>query len=156
LKAGDVLSNLEISRFFDVCTRRGIRYSGNLKTGVRHVVLITVLDKTPEESLENPYRDRFEGHLLVYTGEGRVGDQQMTRGNLILKMQMEKGFPVYVFEKKSPGRYVFLGRFNVEGFQTEQQPDVRGKTRKVFVFTLRRVADFTLLSTENTASLPKL
>lgn len=148
MKAGDVLSNLEISRIFNVCTRRGIRYCGNLKTGVRYVVLITVLDKTPEESLENPYRDRFEGDLLMYTGEGRVGDQQMIRGNLVLKMQMERGFPVYVFEKKSPGRYMFLGRFNVKGFRMEQQPDVRGETRKVFVFMLRKVADLIPLSIE--------
>jgi 5-methylcytosine-specific restriction protein A len=145
LRTGDVLSNIEISRIFDVCTRRGIRYSGNLRTGIRHVVLITVLNKTPEESLENPYNDRFEGNLLLYTGEGRVGDQRMVRGNLVLKMQIEKGFPIYVFEKKSPGRYMFLGRFNVEGLRTEEQLDVKGEKRTVFVFMLRKVADSILL-----------
>ncbi|MEM2386243.1 MAG: hypothetical protein QXO67_04595, partial [Candidatus Bathyarchaeia archaeon] len=93
LKIGEILSNTEISRIFNVCTRRGIRYSGSLKTGIRHVVLTTVLNKTPEESVENPYNDRFEGENLLYTGEGRLGDQQMKRGNLGLKMQMEKGVP---------------------------------------------------------------
>ncbi|MEM2281058.1 MAG: YDG/SRA domain-containing protein [Candidatus Bathyarchaeia archaeon] len=140
MKIGEILSNTEISRIFNVCTRRGIRYSGSLKTGIRHVVLTTVLNKTPEESVENPYNDRFEGENLLYTGEGRLGDQQMKRGNLVLKMQMEKGFPIFVFEKKSPGRYMFLGQFNIESVQTEKQPDIEGKQRKVFIFKLKRVS----------------
>jgi len=156
IKAGDVLSNMEISRLFNVCTRRGIRYSGNLKSGIRHVVLTTVLNKTPEESLENPYNDRFEGEILLYTGEGRVGNQQMHRGNLVLKMQMEKGFPIFVFEKKSPGRYMFLGGFKVESMQTERQPDIEGKERTVFIFKLRKISDSALLPLETPTSLSKL
>ncbi|MEM3578757.1 MAG: YDG/SRA domain-containing protein [Candidatus Bathyarchaeia archaeon] len=145
LKVGDVLSNLEISRTFNVCVRRGIRYSGNLKTGIRHVVLTTVLDKTPDEIVENPYNDRFEGGSLLYTGEGRFGDQQMTKGNLVLQMQMEKRFPVFVFEKKALGRYAFLGQYNVVAVQMEKQLDASGKTRNVFVFRLEKVSDYALL-----------
>jgi len=155
LKAGDVFSNWEISRVFNVCTRRGIRYSRSLKTGVNHVVLTTVLNKTPEESIENPYNDRFEGESLLYTGEGRVGDQQMTRGNLALKMQMEKHFPIFVFEKKAPGKYVFLGRYNVVSVETEKQCDVHGKLRNVFIFKLEKVSDRVLLQPGNLKSSSK-
>ncbi|MEM0096405.1 MAG: YDG/SRA domain-containing protein [Candidatus Bathyarchaeia archaeon] len=154
LKAGEVFSNREISRMFNVCTRRGIRYSGNLKTGISHVVLTTVLSKTPEESVENPYNDRFEGEVLLYTGEGKFGDQQMTRGNLALKMQMEKRFPIYVFEKKSPGKYIFLGQYNVVSVQTEKQYDVRGVLRNVFIFRLEKVSDLALLPPKWTPSSP--
>ncbi|MEM3090573.1 MAG: hypothetical protein QXW17_02290, partial [Candidatus Bathyarchaeia archaeon] len=101
LRCGDILSNHEILKIFDVCAQRGIRYNGNLQKGIRHVVLITVLHKTPEESLRNPYYDRLEGNVLLYTGEGRVGTQKMVRGNLVLKRQMTEGYPVFVFEKKS-------------------------------------------------------
>jgi len=142
LKAGDFLSNRDISRIFNVCTRRGIRYSGNLRTNIHHVVLTTVLSKTPEESVENPYNDRFEGESLLYTGEGRLGDQQMTRGNLALKMQIEKRFPIYVFQKRSPGKYMFLGQYNVVSVQTEKQYDVHGTLRNVFIFKLEKVSDF--------------
>ncbi|MEM2676005.1 MAG: YDG/SRA domain-containing protein [Candidatus Bathyarchaeia archaeon] len=127
---------------FNVCTRRGIRYSGNLKTGISHVVLTMVLNKTPEESVENPYNDRFEGGSLLYTGEGKSGDQQMTRGNLALKMQMEKRFPIYIFQKKSPGKYMFIGQYNVVSVQTEKQYDVHGTLRNVFIFKLEKVSDF--------------
>lgn len=148
LKVGDVLSNREISRVFNVCTRRGIRYHGSLKTGINHVVLITVLNKTPEESVENPYNDRFEGESLLYTGEGRFGDQQMSRGNLALKMQIKKRFPIFVFERKAPGKYVFIGQYKVVSFQTEKQNDARGNPRKVFIFKLEKVSGSIPLSSE--------
>lgn len=155
LKAGNILSNREISRIFNVCTRRGIRYSGNLKAGISHVVLTTVLNKTPEESVENPYNDRVEGESLLYTGEGRIGDQQMTKGNLVLKMQMEKHFPIFVFEKKAPGKYMFLGQYNVVSVQIEKQYDVHGKLRNVFMFRLEKVSDKILLKSEEWKVLPK-
>jgi len=145
LKVGDVLSNREISRIFNVSVRRGIRYSGSLKNGIEHVVLTTVLNKTPEESIANPYHDRFEGGCLLYTGEGLHGDQQMRRGNLVLKLQMEKRYPIFVFEKKTPGRYMFLGKYNVTSVQTEKQPDVDGKMRCAFVYRLERASPSVLL-----------
>lgn len=136
LKIGQVLTNREISRLFGVCARRGIRYSGSLKTDIKHVVLITALHKKPEEHIQNPYVDRVEGLCLYYTGEGRIGDQKMQRGNLALRRQMEEKYPVYVFEKKGPGRYCFLGNYNVASFREEAQPDARGNWRNVFLFKL--------------------
>jgi len=129
LKCGDILSNREISRIFGVCAQRGIRYSGSLHEGIRHIVLITVLQKTPEEYINNPYNDRMEGDFLFYTGEGRIGNQKMDRGNLALKRQMDEGYPVFVFEKKGPGRYMFLGQYTVLAVTEETQPDVKGLER---------------------------
>jgi|GEM_PF-656920 len=140
LKCGDILSNREISRIFGVCAQRGIRYSGSLHEGIRHIVLITVLQKTPEEYINNPYNDRMEGDFLFYTGEGRIGNQKMDRGNLALKRQMDEGYPVFVFEKKGPGRYMFLGQYTVLAVTEETQPDVKGLERKVFLFRLRRTS----------------
>lgn len=140
LKYGDVLSNREISRIFGVCAQRGIRYSGSLHKGIKHVVLITVFHKKPEESLRNPYNDRLEDDLLFYTGEGRVGKQKMERGNLALKRQMAEGFPIFIFEKKTPGRYMFLGQYSVLSVRREIQPDIKGQKRKVFLYKLKRVS----------------
>ncbi|MEM2972006.1 MAG: YDG/SRA domain-containing protein [Candidatus Bathyarchaeia archaeon] len=136
LEIGQVLSNRDISRIFDVCVQRGIRYSGSLRTGIKHVVLITVLHKTSEDLTRIPYEDRKIGDRLLYTGEGRHGNQKMSRGNLVLKQQMEKGYPIYVFEKKSPGRYAFLGEYKVVSWWDEFQEDSQGKKRRVFMFEL--------------------
>ncbi|MEM3153421.1 MAG: YDG/SRA domain-containing protein [Candidatus Bathyarchaeia archaeon] len=140
LKCGNVLSNRDISRIFGVCVQRGIRYNGSLNKGINHVVLITVLNKTPEESVGNPYNDRIEGDFLIYTGEGRIGNQKMERGNLVLKRQMTEGYPVFAFEKKTPGRYMFLGRYNVLSVGREIQPDIKGQKREVFIYKLKRVS----------------
>ncbi|MEM2987539.1 MAG: YDG/SRA domain-containing protein [Candidatus Bathyarchaeia archaeon] len=147
LRCGDILSNHEILKIFDVCAQRGIRYNGNLQKGIRHVVLITILHKTREESLRDPYYDRLEGNFLLYTGEGRVGTQKMVRGNLVLKRQMTEGYPVFVFEKKSPGKYMFLGRYNVFSVNVEIQPDIKGQRREVFVFKLKRTSKLVSLDT---------
>jgi len=60
----------------------------------------------------------------------------MERGNMVLKQQMEKNYPIYVFEKKSPGKYVFLGTYKVISVQNEIQKDAHEKERKVFLFEL--------------------
>ena len=133
------MSNKDISRIFNVCAQRGIRYSGSLRSKVRHVVLITAFNKTPEDLIRNPYQDRKANKRLFYTGEGRRGNQRMKRGNLVLKQQIKKKHPIYVFEKKSPGKYIYLGRYNVLSVQTEIQKDSHGEERKVFLFELHRL-----------------
>ncbi|MGQ9545181.1 MAG: YDG/SRA domain-containing protein [Candidatus Bathycorpusculaceae bacterium] len=137
MEIGQVLSNRDISRSFNVCMQRGIRYSGSLREGIKHVVLITVLHKTPGDLIRIPYQDRKIGDRLIYTGEGRYGDQKMSRGNMVLKQQIEKGYPIYVFEKKSPGRYAFLGRYKVVSWWSGIQKDSQGKNRQVFMFELK-------------------
>jgi len=139
LKVGQVLTNTDISRIFNVCAQRGIRYSGSLRTEIQHVVLITALHKTPEDLIKNPYNDRKIGDKLLYTGEGRYGDQKMNRGNLVLKRQTEKSYPIYVFEKKSPGKYVFMSKYKVVLVRNEVQTDSHGEKRQVFVFELHKL-----------------
>jgi len=138
-KVGQVLTNKDISRMFNVCAQRGIRYSGSLQTRIQHVVLITAFHKAPEDLRRNPYNDRKAGDRLLYTGEGRYGDQRMNRGNLVLKQQMEKGYPVYVFEKKSPGKHIHLGKYKVLCVRNEVQNDSERKEKQVFVFELHKL-----------------
>lgn len=121
---------------FNVGVQKGIRYSGSLRSKVNHVVLITATPKTSQDRVSNPYQDRKVDDRLLYTGEGRYGDQTMTRGNLVLKQQIERNYPLFVFEKKSPGRYVFLGQFKVLSVQNETQKDSKGEKRQVFLFEL--------------------
>jgi hypothetical protein len=82
----------------------------------------------------------MEGECLLYTGEGRFGNQEMRRGNLALKLQMEGHYPIFVFEKKPPGRYMFLGQYNVTSVRRETQKDVKGHRRSVFLYKLERAS----------------
>jgi 5-methylcytosine-specific restriction protein A len=139
LKEGQILTNREISRIFDVCACRGIRYKGSIKSRICHIVLIAAFNKMPEDSVRNPYHDRKIDDRIIYTGEGRRGDQKMIRGNLVLVRQMQENFPLYLLEKKSPGKYVFLGRYKVINVKNEIQRDSDGEERKVFIFELAKV-----------------
>jgi len=95
------------------------------------------LHKTCQDLVTNPYQDRkIDEDRILYTGERRLGDQKMTGGNLVLRQQMEKNYPIYVFEKKSPGQYVFLGQYKVLSVQNETQKDSEGEERPVFLFEL--------------------
>ncbi|MEM3596575.1 MAG: hypothetical protein QXJ53_00365 [Candidatus Bathyarchaeia archaeon] len=141
LKEGQILSNIEISRKFDVCAHRGIRYKGSIRKGIQYVVLVAAFQKSPEDFRLNPYDDKMTGNIILYTGEGRFGNQKMARGNLALKRQVEEKYPLYVFEKKSPGRYAFLGRYNVLNVRKDVQVDANGEEREVFIFELSKVRE---------------
>src|SRR5690606_30276370 len=131
-------SHNEIIRTFGVATLSGIRFRGNA-SDPQLVVFITgaALGNTDEHQASHHYRDRWEEGILYYTGEGLIGDQTMTRGNLALSSSMERGNPVYGFQKQAVDKYRYLGRFRVEEVHEEQQPDQNGNLRTVYVFALR-------------------
>jgi len=58
----------------------------------------------------------------------------MSIGNLALKQQTEKNYPVYVFEKKCPGKYVFLGEYKVLSLWNEIQNDSKGRRRQITAY----------------------
>lgn len=102
------------------------------------MILVAAFRKSPEDFTLNPYVDMKIGDKIFYTGEGRFGKQKMARGKLVLKRQIKEKYPLYVFEKKSPGIYAFLGRYDVLGMRKEVQADAEGREREVF-FELSKV-----------------
>jgi len=66
LKRGDFLEAGHIYKLLRANPRRGISYSGSLHRGIKHMVLITVLKKTAEETVNNPYNDRIKGDLVLH------------------------------------------------------------------------------------------
>lgn len=60
----------------------------------------------------NPcYPDRVgnTGETILYTGEGRRGDQRLTAGNRAMLAAIELGHAVPLFNKLAPGRWQHLG-----------------------------------------------
>jgi hypothetical protein len=72
---------------------------------------------TARQLVENPYHDRLEGDVLIYTGAGRAGDQSVSGPNSRLIQQQDKQFPIYGFmqmgSRRDPSmgkeRWAFLG-----------------------------------------------
>jgi hypothetical protein len=62
----------------------------------RAVVMTSLLDT--KQAKENPYYDRIEGDVLVYTGAGREGNQSLGGINKRIPQQIALMFPIYCFE----------------------------------------------------------
>lgn len=78
-------------------------------------------------------------YVFEYTGEGRMGDQQMDAGNSFLNRSAGAGSRVYLFVKRKPNEYVFHGQVVVKRVETAYEPDAGGSKRRVYKFILARV-----------------
>lgn len=81
--------------------------------------------------------DRIEGDILLYTAQGRAGDQQLTGRNKRLIEQYTAPIPFYGFINVGRQTYRFLGLLELLRHYQELQVDKRGELRKVWLFELR-------------------
>jgi hypothetical protein len=142
-QVGQLYSNEEIYSSLGVGNAGGIRIKSNSLVNVKRAVLFTSIP-TPRQLLENPYKDRIEGDVLVYTGTGRSGDQAISGPNARLQQQAEHGFPIYGFAQVSSRRaatgdnkrWRFLGLLEFLRCNREQQLDAVGQWRSAWIFEL--------------------
>lgn len=87
------------------------------------------------------YDDKlFEGDVMLYTGEGRIGDQTLSVGNKAIHEAKGKNIPIYLFVRFKETEYTFFGRVEVVGepyFVKEK--DVEGNMRNVIKFPMMQV-----------------
>lgn len=137
-------SNEEIYKSLCVGNAGGVRVKTGPSGEVERVVILTSTPSTRQLS-ENPYHDRLEGDVLIYTGAGRAGDQTVSGPNARLVQQQINEFPVYGFiqvgSRRDPSignkRWGFLGLLEYLRCYRERQVDTHGKWRNVWVFELR-------------------
>ena len=111
---------------------------------VRRAVILTSVP-TARQLSENPYHDRIENDILVYTGAGRDGDQTLAGVNKRLPQQLDRNFPAYGFvlvgsrrdPKIGPKRWRFLGMLEYLRHYPDTQSDRGGALRKVWLFEMR-------------------
>lgn len=77
-----------------------------------------------------------DGESIVYTGEGRHGDQHLSPGNRALLAAVESGHAVPLFNKLGPGRWQLTGHWRVT--DAEHRFDER-EQRMLWRFTLKKV-----------------
>jgi hypothetical protein len=81
--------------------------------------------------------DEADGETIVYTGEGRHGDQHLSPGNRALLAAIETGHAVPLFNKLAVGRWQHMGFWRVTSAAHRFDPRER---RMLWRFTLKRVA----------------
>ena len=72
-KVGETYTNDQIRFSLDLENLGGIRPSLDSSGNVRYVAVMTAAEDSGKLLTENPYRDRIEGDILVYTAQGREG-----------------------------------------------------------------------------------
>lgn len=134
-------SNEEIYRALGVGNAGGIRVKTRLDGATQRIVIMTSL---PDAKLlsENPYHDRVEDGVLVYTGTGRLGDQTESGRNAKIFEQRNNLFPIWGFQLQTsrrdrssgPKRWKFLGLLQLLRNYIETQSDATGEMRNACVF----------------------
>ena len=131
---GQVLSNNDLMKKFGVGNMGGIRHSkkNNL------LVLCS--------SLSNDYDDSFDPDLglIVYSGEGKTGDQEISKGNAkILDSKNKMLFFKEKFQESGVRKrgaldnlYEFIGIVNYVKYYWIDEQDKEGNQRKVMKFVL--------------------
>jgi hypothetical protein len=138
---GELYSSEEIQKSLNVGNAGGVRVSISSGGVVRRLVIMTSLLDT-KLARENPYHDRVEGKVLVYTGAGRQGDQSLAGVNSRIPQQTVSQFPIYGFEligsrrdkQIGPKRWRFVGLLEYLRHYPDSQVDTQGSMRQVWVF----------------------
>jgi hypothetical protein len=79
-KVGENYTNDQIRFSLDLENLGGIRPSLDSDRGIRHVAIMTAAEDSGRLAPENPYRDRIEQNILIYTAQGREGDRLWRAG----------------------------------------------------------------------------
>jgi hypothetical protein len=136
-KVGETYTNDQIRFALDLENLGGIRPSLDSNRNVRHVAILTAAEDSGRLPTENPYHDRIEGSILIYTAQGREGDQVLTGRNKRLVEQYSLPTPFFGFTNIGRQRYRFLGLLELLRHYQENQADKKGSLRRVWVFEFR-------------------
>jgi hypothetical protein len=150
----------EIYRTLSVGNAGGIRIKTDSNGSVERMVILTSV-ATARIKGENPYHDRIEGDVLVYTGTGQEGQQTLAGNNKRMPDQIMGLFPVYCFllvgnrrnREIGPKRWQFLGLLRYLRHYKEIQVDIRGIPREAWMFEFRIHAEFKGVSPSNDTTL---
>ena len=112
----------------------GIRPSVDASKQLNHLVILTTAEKYPKNIIENPYKDRIENNMLIYTAQGRTGDQAISGRNKRILEQYTTPIPFYCFSNEGRQTYTFLGLLELLRHFQEYQIDKKNVLRKVWVF----------------------
>lgn len=143
ISVGRLYTNAEIYGSLKVANAGGLRF----RIAHGEVVRAALMTSEPvaRKARENPYSDRIEEDVLIYTAAGRSGDQTLAGVNQRLVTQAETGYPIHGFvivanrdnKEHGPRRWKYLGLLEYVRHYQDTQIDTNRTLRKVWVFELR-------------------
>jgi HJR/Mrr/RecB family endonuclease len=134
---GQKYSNDQIRYSLNLENLGGIRPSIGGDSKLRHLAVMTTLETARKRKQENPYEDRIEGDVLIYTASGKEGDQKLEGKNKRLLEQYAAPVPFFGFANEGKQVYHFLGLMELLRHYSEVQLDRAGNLRTVWLFEFR-------------------
>lgn len=134
---GETYTNDQIRFSLDLENLGGIRPALDAQGNLRHVAVMTAAEDSGRLPSENPYHDRIEGGVLIYTAQGREGDQTLIGRNKRLLEQYTNPTPFFGFVNIGRQTYRFLGLLELLRHYQENQADTKGNLRTVWLFEFR-------------------
>lgn len=118
----------------DLCSEFSCGNIGGMRRSKATNTLVLVTDHS-----KRLYDDRWDGEVLLYTGMGKIGDQDINKNkNKTLNESNQSGITVYLFEAFEQGKYIFLGQVKLAAEPyIERQFGHDGVERNVWIFPLR-------------------
>ncbi len=135
-QVGEYYTNDQIRFSLELGNLGGIRPSIDSRKTLRHVAIMTTAADSEKTLAENPYQDRIEGDVLLFTAQGRKGDQILAGMNRRLLEQYSNPVPFYGFIGEGRQYYRFLGLLELIHHYQETQTDSRKNLRNVWLFEL--------------------
>ncbi len=136
------LARQPILTYQEVESKFGIRISGfgrGINPTDKTVVLISSIGKASGNFV---YHDKWTADGdYIYSGEGKTGDQTMTKGNLAIRDAARNGKIIHLFVKFSPQEYYYQGVFELADYTYGDDKDEDGNIRKEYKFRLKKVVE---------------
>jgi 5-methylcytosine-specific restriction protein A len=97
------------------------------------------------------YHDGWDNDgIFFYTGEGRRGNMQFSRGNKAIRDHISNGKTLFLFQILSKGNVRFLDEFQCIGYHYEDRPDEDNNLRQAIIFELASQSSLSFQIQENT------
>jgi len=124
----------------DLHSQYGGQKQGGISTPSNYPFILLF---TGEQGEQYGYRDGWtEDGVFFYTGEGKVGDMTLVRGNRAILQHSEEGRDLHLFKYVGRSTVQYVGQMVCTGYQEREAPDRDRVSRKVIVFELTPVSAF--------------
>ena len=128
-----------IGKIYDRWPDINVPYGGSRQSGISPSSQTPAIFLFTGDSGEQyGYRDEFdEDGVFSYTGEGQIGDMQLTKGNLSITNHARDGRALHVFESLGKGRgQKYIGEFTYVNHSYQRGLDREGNDRQIILFHL--------------------
>lgn len=136
----------EVGRIYDRWPDINVPFGGSRQSGISPSSRVPAIFLFTGDSGEQyGYRDAFDDdRVFSYTGEGQVGDMQLTKGNLSITNHARDGRALHLFESLGKGMgQKYVGEFTYVDHCFQRGPDREGNDRQIIVFHLVPVGSAT-------------